>query len=579
MGPRCVQQISASSGESIVKKKFSVKLNHLFDHTKRFLGAYKNKSQWPALYPQVNKLAQLYRQLYTHNPYALQAQLTLYYSHVDYATNIVIKQTIITTALCASQHFDDELSALYISASLCDHLCVGEQLNTLASQKKFTENDKKRWQLRHKYAAKLMLNGGSTAKPIAYILAKLSKYQHALVSTPKIMLYDGGITLVAMANVLAKNITYSSSHKHISLYTALGDLYIRSPNQYAQQLLMSFIAHLGPNIPGSEVNYLDQTMIYLSTDQHGRHVLISLQNERNYAWFRVRAKLNDNSIQRVCSDKRLVFSVWDSEHIEKKEPKNATPSDLLISLISNIKVQQEYSYKGLNQILAAHPYIVLRLCDAVKPYNKEHQSAKDLKHSLSMVGYNNAPAIIQRVVFEELVNTVSHPLKAFIVNRLDALVKIMALVVSKNKQLQFEHIVLPLYAYTYCLLTHYSTSLSRKIRIDELPNKEMSIAFYSFFGIETVKNDELSLSITHLLSDNPWTLTLLEAERVQKKDMSSNHKLWVAIKALAQYIFKPEHTQSPWQKQVIKEQLALNGWNDQSVFYTTLRELNIADSI
>lgn len=562
-----------------MEETVSTTLEQLLSNTQLFLGTYSNKKKWTAIYPMANKLAEQYRTLYAEQPHALQARLTLYNPNYSYATNLVIAQCVVTAALCKSQSYDSKLSELYISTALIEHLCVGAQLNKLGNQDEFTDTDKHIWKMRHKLAAKIMLTAGEPAQHVAQLLAKLNKYKQALVSTPKIMLYDGGITLLAIANIIAMNISNNSQNKHMSIYKALSDLYIRTPNLFALELIKSLVSHLGPLLPGSRVNYADQSMIYLATDPQGKHVLIITENPKKLVWYKVKASFSDNAKQWSCVNKSISFTVFNSEHIKTKSPSFENKAQELLNLISHIKLQHEYSYKGLSQLMAAHPLVVANLCEAVKPYNKEYQAAKDLKHSLSMVGYYNAPAIIQRVVFEQLVNVTPHPLHAYIVNRLNALVKIMALLVSKNKHDQFEHITLPLYAYTHFLLTQCSTLLSRKTLIDSTPNKILSAPICSFFGVKEVNSDALTQQLTHLLSDNPWTMALLEAEQTPKKHLTNSHKLWVSLKILAQIVFKPDLEMSAWQKQTLNEQLKIQKWHDETDFNQHLAALGIFNSI
>jgi hypothetical protein len=557
----------------------SVRLSQLFENTRLFLMVYNDKKQWQTLYPAACKLAEQYRVLYEENPFSLQAQLTLFNAKYDFAINLVISQCVLTTALCKSQMYNNALCELYISAALVDHLCVKEQLNKLAKQVAFSEADKKVWQFRHHLAAKILLTSGNAASTMTQILAKLSKYKQALVSTPKVMLYEGGITLLVLANIIAMNITRNASKQHISLFKALGDLYLRTPNLFAQQLIKSLIAHIGPILPGSRVLYSQQSMIYLCTDPEQRHVLINTTDLKKVTWYRVKATLNDNAKQWYCDDSRLHLSVWNSEYVNLPTPSLVNDTYVLLNLISQIKLQHEYSFKGLSQLMVDHPQVVANLCDAVKPYNKEHQPAKDLKHSLSMVGYFNAPAIIQRVVFEQLVNATPHPLQGFVLNRLMSLVNIMALLVSNNKHHQFEHITLALYAYTHHLLTYYSTHLSRKTIVNTASDKDLNTPFCGFFGVASINIEHLNTQFSQLLSDNPWSDALLEAEQLPKKQLSDQHKLWVALKAIAQSVFKPETALTHWQKQTLSEQLIVQGWQNQTLFYQQLQGLGLSNRI
>ena len=153
---------------------------------------------------------------------------------------------------------------------------------------------------------------------------------------------------------------------------------------------------------------------------------------------------------------------------------------------------------------------------------KRHQAAKNLTHSLSMAGYNNAPAIIQRVVFEQLVFATPHPLHAFFANRLKCMVDIMRLLVYNNKQYQFEHICLPLYAYAHYSLIHCSTQLSRKTPIAHAPNRSSDTPMCAFFGIESMDSKHLNQQLSALLSDNPSRPALLDAEQVAKNELTTS---------------------------------------------------------
>ena len=393
------------------------------------------------------------------------------------------------------------------------------------------------------------------------------------------MLYDNGITLVTLANIIAMNITCNSTDKNINLYQALGDLYLRTPNLFAQRVIKALIAHIGPFLPASKIVYSEQSMIYLTTDTQQRHVIVNLDNPNKVVWYRVKASLKDDAKQWRCTDPRLHLNVWDSEHVNVKAATLLNYPQVLLNLISKINLKHEYSYKGLSAILSSHPHIIAKLCEAVKPYNKEHKAAQNLKHSLSMAGYVNVPAIIQRVIFEELVHVTPHPLHHFALNRLTSLVNIMALLVSKTKHLQFEHIVLPLYAYAYYLLTRCSTRVSRKIHLNAIQNKTLSAPFCVFFGVECVDNSNLNKQITQLLHDNPWTDALLESEQLPKKQLTHNHYLWVSLKVVAQVVFKPDVKLSPWQKQIFNEQLKVLGWGNKSVFFTQLQTLGLSNRI
>ncbi len=159
------------------------------------------------------------------------------------------------------------------------------------------------------------------------------------------------------------------------------------------------------------------------------------------------------------------------------------------------------------------------------------------------------------------------------------MVDIMRLLVYNNKQYQFEHICLPLYAYAHYLLIHCSTQLSRKTPIAHAPNKSSDTPMCAFFGIESMDSKHLNQQLSALLSDNPWTFALLDAEQVAKNELTEQSKLWVAFKVVAQSVFKPKTALTPWQQQTLKQQLIAQGWDNQADFYDKLQTLALFDSI
>mgnify|MGYP001074705851 FL=1 len=555
----------------------SGKLKKLFESTQLLLSSHNNKSQWHTFYPLVCKLSEQYAALYKQNPAALQAQLNLYKTHYSYATNLVVNQCVLTCALCSSQNYDNDLTELYISASLVEHLCVAKQLNKLAQQQTFNEADKKMWQLRHKLAAKVLLTAKQPAHQIAHILAKLGKYKHALLDTPKIMLYDGASVLVALANILALNVTCNEKQQHINFYKAVADLYIRTPNSFAQTLLKALVAHVGQYVPGSQIVYADQAMVYLATDTQGRHIIVNNANTK-MAWYRIKASLMDDSKAWECNDNRLFLKVWDSEYLNIPNSELSVQAPLY-QLVKQIKTQKEYSFKALNTLLTPYPDVIKSVCLAVKHYNKELLPAKDLRHSLSMVGYDKAPAIIQGVVFQQLVNSIAHPLHAFLCTRISCLVNILELLVKHNPRVQGERISLSLYAYLYYVLIHYSADVSRKITIDQTPNKSLDTPFGTFFGVNNLDASHLNSELNELLSGDPWASALLNAEQLPKKQLDDAGQLWAALKVVAQRILKPNQPLTAWQQQILNQQLSRHGWQSEADFNQSLLGLGLHNSI
>jgi hypothetical protein len=107
----------------------------------------------------------------------------------------------------------------------------------------------------------------------------------------------------------------------------------------------------------------------------------------------------------------------------------------------------------------------------------------------------------------------------------------------------------------------------------------LSAPICSFFGVNAINTEHLTQQLTLLLSDNPWTAALLEAEQTPKKHLTEAHKLWITLKVVAQNVFKPELSLTPWQQQTLNEQLKILKWHNQADFYKQLESLELFNSI
>ena len=183
----------------------------------------------------------------------------------------------------------------------------------------------------------------------------------------------------------------------------------------------------------------------------------------------------------------MLYTVWFSENINFAEPQpiNQQRRQQYLALISDLKVSKEYSYRGLNKLLSPYPELITQLTVAAKPYNKEQQRAKDLRHCLSMVGYDNAPAIIQKVLFQRLVATTSHPLFQHISKRLENMVRIIQALFKHTDSIQFEQVTLPLYAYVLYLCEHQATCISRKTVFEQAEEQVISPPLPVCLGLVT----------------------------------------------------------------------------------------------
>lgn len=557
----------------------SEQLTSLYDKTHQLLRLYNNKSQWCHTYPLLNQLAEQYHLLYKKHPNALQAQLSLYVQSYGYTTNLVVTQCTLIAALSKSLHYSKQVSEQLISVCLTNYLCVQVQTNKLAKKQSLNLQEKKQWQARHQLAIKLLQSAKAPTSHIARILAPLNKYKQALLSTPKIMIYNGATILVALANIIAMNITYREANDHVSLHKAIADIYVRTPNSFAQHALKSLVSEIGPYLPGSVTTFSEQLLIYVGKTSNNKLLIVNLNDEKRVRWHAVTAQISCVDKQRLTKDKRLIYGIWFNEHLAAPIDTSANSQQGILLLISQLKIQTEYSYRALAKLLNNQVETINNLREAVRPYNKEHLAGKDLRHCLSMVGIDNAPAIIQRVLFQQLVQIQNHPLKEHIQTRVEAVIKILELLLSKQKKYQFEQIALPIYAYVNYLFEHCSNSLTRKTLTEKENKSDISCPLAWIFGVSIHDSDQLCDSLLNLVGDNPWTQPLLDAERLPKHQLSFESELWVALKLLVINVYQPDTFVSSWQKQTLKSVLLKLEWQTSENFYALIPDLNLSSSV
>jgi hypothetical protein len=55
--------------------------------------------------------------------------------------------------------------------------------------------------------------------------------------------------------------------------------------------------------------------------------------------------------------------------------------------------------------------------------------------------------------------------------------------------------------------------------------------------------------------------------------------LWAALKVVAQRVLKPNQPLTAWQQQILNQQLTRHGWKSEAIFYQSLQQLGLHNSI
>ncbi len=540
---------------------------------KRLLALFSSKEEWRKSYPLLAKLAEDMQRHYQSAPLVMQAQLSLYRQKYGYTENLAFNTLILACTLSECQGYSKEDGQTMAAAALATLLCVRQESDILALGETLDPEQKKRWQYRYHLALKMLTESGTPQPALSGILAKLDKYRRALVDGGQIMLYDGMTRLVAIATILAHKITLSPARPALSLREAVADLYIRTSDPHAQQLLKRLQGELGDCLAGTRLQLGDKYYLYVGETAEDTRLLAELSSN-NIKMRSSKQIFSVASRQTKVDDERIAFALWFHclPHIKARSQQEALPDlDSLFDALSG----SNQSYGKLVSILAPYPALTKLVQQSAESYNREGQTAANLRHALSMVGSYNAPPFVSRVILQHQLMGIRHPLDSHIKARVHGVLAVCRLVLSKRQDLHFEHPAACLMAYLLFLCTHGSSLISRSVHGFDESTSEQVLPLALILGSPKPESAALSGFLRQHVGHNRWAEALIQSETQQKNELSGNARYLATIKLLCFLVFLPGFRPSAWQKQLLETTSKELEWKNGEQLAQSLVELGL----
>lgn len=539
-------------------------LKKIIEKTHDLLKLYYSKQHWRHIRPLIAQLSEAYIKLYQSNPLSLNAQLQLFIKDHGYATNLVVNQTVITLAVCKQFKYSDKVTTELVSASLCNYLCVANECNTLARGEALTPQASKQWQFRHHLAVKLLSNGNQSGSEVSHILMRLNKYQKALCYPELINLYDLKTIIVALADLIAKQITPKNSKSStIGLKDCLAKFYLQSESEKVAGVIKGLVKELSYPFTGQFTKFKGYNAFCLSHEKNTTELVV-LNNNKQVQRVKTKQILQFRDSALSLSDPTLIYGIWFNKNQSNVTDIANNISDVIQTAIALGK-HEFVSYQQIEKTLGSNPIMVERLLLAASQYNKQQQRAGALRHSLTMVGLDNASLMCQRVLLEQSLDEYAHPLMVEVLSRYETTKKVINAFVAHQSIYHFEEITGPFTAYIYYLLSTYQ-DIKWAIPVLDFEAQLTPLSYASIFGVNDVNNQEVCQAIqTHFAFSAPHK-AFIASEKNDKNKQVGLASVMIFIKITTYFLLKPEVPFSAWQKNLINEQIKQLGLPDFSSF-------------
>ncbi|MFC3033794.1 hypothetical protein ACFOEE_14830 [Pseudoalteromonas fenneropenaei] len=530
-------------------------LQKLIERTHQLLQLYYHKQKWPHIIPLISQLSEAYWKLYQNAPHSLQAQLQLYIKSHGYTTNLVVNQQVLILVICTQQGFGQQIIEELLAAGLANYLCVTNENNALARGEKLNPQAQKQWQFRHHLAIKLLSTTHQPSINLKHILARLQKYTLALEQQVPLNLYDQKTLIVALAELIARKITPSSA-AGCSLQQALAQTYLESKQSKAQTLIRSIVSVLSFPFPGQLTKY-KQYHAFCLHHQDGQTRLCVFNDKKQFQLVTTNTPLQFKSLPVTLADPILCYGIWFADKTEPQvESDNAdTQLTQLQQAILALGQHEFVRYQHIEKTLDDHPQIISRLQIAASQYNKQQQKAANLRHSLTMVGLDNAALLCQRVLLESALEHFSHPLMAELQARYSSTLKVITVYAKAHTQHHFEQLASPFTAFLLFILSHYNAQLRWQIPLTDGQHSELPVSYGLIYGIQSYDKQTLTKLFHSWFTKSANHNAFLVSELDNKSAVKGLAASLVFIKLATYKLLMPEAELSAWQTALIQQQL------------------------
>ncbi|CCQ10884.1 putative orphan protein [Pseudoalteromonas luteoviolacea B = ATCC 29581] len=552
-------------------------LQKLIERTHQLLRLYYNKQKWQHINPLLAQLSETYILLYRQNPVALQAQLQLFIKSHGYTTNLVVNQTVIVLAVCHHYKYSQKVTTELVAASLANYLCVTNENNAQATGRQLSAQEKKQWQFRHHLAIKMLSQSNSSLPELNHILMRLAKYQKALTYPDFINLYDLKTTTIAVADHIARLITPKNhTDKSNDLRHAIASFYVVSVSEKIRNILTVLVEELRYPFPGQLTKFKGYNAFCLRSAPNQTHLCV-VNDKKQFQTVTTQQSLNFRQTAIPLADPTLTYGIWFTKSSSQLEVPPETDNREIDIAVSLMKKRFD-SYQQIEKTLGPHPELIERLLVAASQYNKQQQKAGGLRHSLTMVGLDNAALMSQRVLLEQSLENYAHPMMREVRSRYNATLNVINVYSKHQSELHFESLASPFASYVYYLLSTYQ-DIKWQIPEPDFAEQPQALSYALIFGINGGDNKLVCESIQNHFAFSPVHKAFIHSELSIKENLTDLARAMVFIKLMVYTLLVPHVDFSAWQKSLIKSQLHLLGLRQQNEFLELVLEQGPANPI
>ncbi|WP_462159966.1 hypothetical protein [Pseudoalteromonas sp. GB56] len=537
--------------KSIYNPNHVQELGKLVSYIAKLHKATRDKTQWSSLYPALLVLSERLSTLNHNNGSLFQWLLSCELTQFPYATRLHIKRIAALACLTQSQGYQAKDCQLMMMAILSADLSVLGVLNKRADNKPLSEREALQLQRGTLLSIKMLDINAHQHPALVQILAKTKQYQRIITNKQSAQLYDGYTRMVALAQLLGNYTTATASKEGVHFFNACAYVYKTTHHTDIQFLCTQIIEHLSPQLLGSYSQRGEQSFVYMGQHPDNEHIFSELRTDKPR--YRIIKKphwqyLSQCEIYNDISE--LIERIGAPVQRSHKVVRNTQNNHYLVQQLS-----QAHSYSEIEKCIAERPELIARIMQEASAYNRTYQSAGTLRHALSMVGLYNVGDFISRVLLEQQVQELQHPLAAFVKARVQCTHKLVAFMSEKMKNVYSERLATLYLCYFNYFLQEAGAKLSRTAALDPLKlpfDEHAPRPIAALLGVSHYDKSALHAYLVQHLGESEWVSALIQSEQLPFNELNTNARICFTFKLVMFHVYGHGHNIEPWQQQLVK---------------------------
>ncbi|MEO2279935.1 hypothetical protein [Pseudoalteromonas pernae] len=526
-------------------------LGKLVNYIAKLHKATRDKSQWPSLYPALLVLSERLSTLNNNSSSLFQWLLSCELTQFPYATRLHIKRIAALACLTKSQGYQAKDCQLMMMAILSADLSVLGVINKRAQNTPLSEREVQQLQRSTLLSIKMLDINAQQHPALVQILAKSKQYQRIITNKQNAQLYDGYTRMVALAQLLGNYTTATATKEGVHFFNACAYIYKITRQTDIQSLCTQIIEYLSPQLLGSYSQRGDQCFIYMGQHPDNEHVFSDLRTDKPRYRIIKQPHWQYVSQCEIYDDVNdLLERVGAPVQRLSKASQRTVDNRVLVQQLS-----QAHSYSEIEKCVADHPQLIERIMQEASAYNRTYQSAGTLRHALSMVGLYKVGDFITRVLLEQQVQVLKHPLAAFIKARVDCTHKLVAFMSEKMQNVYSERLSALYLCYFNYFIQEAGTKLSRTSALDPLKlpfDEHAPRPIAALLGVTEYDKEALRAYLVQHIGESEWVTALIQSEQLPFNELNTNARICFTFKLVLFHLYGHGHSIEPWQQQLVK---------------------------